>query len=137
MGPELAEDPNPIHDALLAWTSWPDYIKETLDPMAVAAATARRSEAAAARISVPPTAQSTDPKFVLLAAAHGEHDSKAGRIHNIDPANRSHTLCGRYHRGVFGMTRILASCPFPPVNGVVEGESRCSSCTRWEEQRSL
>ena len=137
MKPDPAEDPNPIHDALLAWTSWPNYIKEHLDPMAVAAATARRCEAAAALSSAPPAVQDTDPKFILLAAARGVLDSTTGRIHNIDPANRSHTLCGRYFRGVFGATTILTSCPFPPANGVVEGESRCSSCTRREEQRSL
>ena len=137
MVPDPAEDHNPIHDALLAWTSWPDYIKEHLDPTAIAAATARRSEAAEARISSPPAGQDTDPKFVLLAATRGMRGSKTGRIHNIDPTNRSHTLCGRYYRRVFGMTPILKSCPFPPANGVVEGEPRCSSCTRREEQRSL
>ena len=137
MGPEPAGDSNPVQDALLAWTSWPGYIKETLDPVAVAAAIARRSKAAAARSSSPTAAPSTDPKYVLLISVHDNRGNTAGEIHSIDPSNRSPTLCGRYYRGFNGSTRILSSCPFPSENVAIEGALRCSSCTRCEEQCSL
>ena len=137
LGTDEQDEDSTVKDALQAWTAWPGFIKETLDPVATAAAITRRSEAAAASTSSPAVEPDTDLMYVVPSSVHGKHGSTLGKIHTIDPSDLSRTLCGWYYERFNSSTHIFSTTPFPSENVAIEGALRCSSCTRCEEQRSL
>ena len=78
-----------------------------------------------------------DLTYVVPAAVHGKHGGTLGRIHTIDPFDGSRTLCGWWYERFNSSTHIFSTTPFPSENVAIEGALRCSSCVRFEEQRSL
>jgi hypothetical protein len=128
---------NPVMDALQSWSAWPGFIKETLDPSVTAAALGRLEQSTSTSSSGPDTLPDTDLMYVIPASIHGKHGSALGKIHTIDPIEVSRTLCGWYYERFNSATHIFSTTPFPSENVAIEGASKCSSCTRCEEQRSL
>jgi hypothetical protein len=72
-------------DALLSWSAWPDFIKETLDPSETSKALARHEQSRAASSTGPDTSPDIDLMYVIPASMHGKHGSALGKIHTIDP----------------------------------------------------
>ena len=128
---------NPIMDALQSWSAWPDFIKETLDPSETSKALARQKQSRSTSSTGPDTSPDIDLMYVIPASMHGKHGSALGKIHTIDPVETSRTLCGWYYERFNSETHIFSTTPFPSENVAIEGASKCSSCTRCEEQRSL
>jgi hypothetical protein len=128
---------NPIMDALQSWSARPDLIKETLDPSETSKALARQKQSRSTSSTGPDTSPDSDLMYVIPASMHGKHGSALGKIHTIDPVETSRTLCGWYYERFNNETHIFSTTPFPSENVAIEGASKCSSCTRCEEQRSL
>ena len=161
--PKPAEDPKPIRIASRDGDARTDRSSGAPAPTTLASAKARRDEGSPIH-GAPPAAQSsadlslwgprgkralnqlrhsaplqgrsTDPKFVLLCADRDEPASTQGRLHTIDPINRSYTLCGRCYTAADGPPHVLASCTSASAFDVADGESRCPSCQE-EEHESL
>ena len=128
-----------IMDALQAWDAWPAFIKDTFNPAATLTEKRRIDQKALAASQAPEELKPCVGPFLRRAQAlYGKHGKTRGKIHTVDPSNRSKSFCGWEFTGFADSDGyILSTTPDDSEIGESNGTLICSVCAKREEQLSL